>query len=245
MTEPGDDLDPGHAPGDHPAGPAPGGALSKLGTPGVCRVCGADARTPRAFYCEDHTPAHIRAKKKRGTGRPPGRPRKSAEPAAAAEPAMVSTSDLGAAVEAIYLMAGKLWGMGHPGSPAAAAIEAQAADCAQAWEQLAARNPRVRRGLEVMTTGGGWAALVVVHVPIVQAFTAERAGIPLDVIEAPPAPPPGIVVPEWGDLPPAEQAEWLELDAAMRAGLVAQGTVPASWPTDAAPAAEPAAEPAA
>lgn len=45
-----------------------------------------------------------------------------------------------------------------------------AEDCGEAWDELARTNPRIRRTLMKMISGGAWGSVIMAHLPIVLAI---------------------------------------------------------------------------
>lgn len=46
--------------------------------------------------------------------------------------------------------------------------------CAEAWDDVAQKNPQVRKFLRMMTTGGTWGALVAANAPIIMAILSHH-----------------------------------------------------------------------
>lgn len=54
--------------------------------------------------------------------------------------------------------------------PIGIAVIESAEDCGEAWDELARTNPRVRRALMKLISGGAWGALIMAHAPIFLAI---------------------------------------------------------------------------
>ena len=50
------------------------------------------------------------------------------------------------------------------------AIIESAEDCGEAWDELARTNPRIRRTLMKMISGGAWGSVIMAHLPILLAI---------------------------------------------------------------------------
>jgi hypothetical protein len=55
------------------------------------------------------------------------------------------------------------------------ALMLNAEKCANAWDELAQKNPSVRHTLRLLTQGGAWGKVVLAHAPIVAAVMAQSA----------------------------------------------------------------------
>lgn len=56
----------------------------------------------------------------------------------------------------------------------AGAISDSAPACAKAWQDLAEKNPNVRRVLRQVTEGGAFAGLIIAHAPIIVAVASHH-----------------------------------------------------------------------
>lgn len=107
--------------------------------------------------------------------RKPGRPRKTAAPAAAPAPGRPSNKDkLGKQLAEQYAMLGMFLLMVAPN--AGRATLEQADSCGAALAAWADTNPRVRKLLERTLSGAGAAAVLAAHLPIVVAALADVKG---------------------------------------------------------------------
>lgn len=103
--------------------------------------------TPRAttFLDDEPTPIEV-AKKRRGT-------------------------KIENELSALYMSAAMMIAIADP--QLGQMVAQQTPDCAKAFSELAAKNPRVRRALEAMLETSAWSAVVAAHLPIA-VFTATK-----------------------------------------------------------------------
>lgn len=99
----------------------------------------------------------------RASDKPPGRPRKS-EPKAPAPVITYTNGMFRAPITALYEQAGGL--ISYVAYPVGVTTQQQAAECGNAWDELAKSNPAVRKWLHSMTRTGAWGKLFAAHLPI-------------------------------------------------------------------------------
>lgn len=74
-------------------------------------------------------------------------------------------------LESLYATMGT---MAYPFNPrVGATVIQQAGPCAEALEELARSDPRVRRALEALLTTGAWSAVIAAHLPIMVVIATE------------------------------------------------------------------------
>lgn len=113
--------------------------------------------------------------------RAPGRPRKDKaaaprvqKPPQAAKPSKDYTRDLTGLVQT-------LWGATAAFAPAdAGAIAVHGPGMVKAWNDLAKENAQVARGIEWLTTGSAYGAVVMTTAPLVMQILANHQVLPVD-----------------------------------------------------------------
>lgn len=121
---------------------------------------------------EDRPPARLKGRRHKSGPADPG---KADEAIPQHRPGVI-----GKGMAKLYRRAGKI--IKAMDRPIGIAVIESADDCGEAWEELARTNPRIRRVLLKMISGGAWGAVLMAHAPIFMAVIMKdgiRKHIPM------------------------------------------------------------------